>query len=58
MAQDGCDVGSRWIDVRMDEWLVCERLFRELGHTSFGRVWYLVHMKLGFNPQNHIKPAR
>lgn len=60
MTQDGWMdemLGSKWIDVRMDEWLVYEELFGGLGHSSFGRVQCLGCVTLGFNSQNHTKPA-
>lgn len=41
MTQDGWmdgKLGSKWIGVRMEMWLVYERLFGGLEHSSFGRV--------------------
>lgn len=35
----GCMLGNKWIGVRMQEWLVYERLFGGLEHSSFGRVF-------------------
>lgn len=41
MTQDGWmdgKLGNKWIGVRMEMWLVYERLFGGLEHSSFGRV--------------------
>lgn len=41
MTQDGWMdgmLGSKWIDVGMEKWLVYERLFGGLEHSSLGRV--------------------